>query len=120
MDSKMQLDLSLKRFSRVVNRLLRHPCLGVALEADIASMEPEELLDKIERDLIEHDSRDVLIGEAEEYIRLVDKCLSEFQRMIPGLNGDGWHVDLYREQMQGREDLIRGIIGHSGSSYGYN
>lgn len=114
MDLRLQLDLSLGRFAGVVRRLLEDPCLDSALEANIASLRLEGLFYETE------ESGEVPIENGIKYFRLIDMCLREFQNMIPRLNGEAWHVDLYREQMDGRKDLIGKMIHYSNSAYGYN
>lgn len=108
MDSKLKLDSSLEEFKKVVNRLLEHPSLDSALGTNIASLGLGDLFYEANTDF-KKDS----IGAAKEYIRLIDLCLYEFQKMIPQMNGESWHIDLYREQMDGRKDLVKKAVLYS-------
>ena len=109
MESEPQLYLYMERFRGDVNRLLLSPCLDTAMKVNIASLYPPLELEILFHE-IEPDSKKVSLNEAAEYVQLVGLCLNQFDEMIPRLNGDAWHVDLCREQMQWRGDLVRMLI----------
>ena len=111
-----QLDSSLIEFEGRVRKLLE-PCsldeaFDAAQEANIASMMEESFYE-----VDYHDSSRFPLNEAERYIQLIDICLGKFEIMRPGLNGHSLDVELIREQMIGREELVGMLIGYSRPGY---
>jgi len=75
--------------------------LEVALGANIASLRAMKPLDEWGLK-----NREACFEYATDYKILVGLCLKEFQERIPWLNGQAWHVDLYRIQMGVRAGLV--------------
>ena len=110
MEQNTQLELSLREllgeFKGVVGRLLG-PCslddaFNLAQDANFATIGLTELVYK------NGSNGGVSHEEVRTYKGLVVSCLMKFQELIdnPELNGQRWYVDLCREQMQGRLELL--------------
>ncbi len=96
-----QLEQLLSELENTVKRLLENPSLGNALNTNLASLKLKELLYDIES----YDGG-IPLEMATTYSRQVEICLRKFQEMLPRLNGEARHVDLYSEQMRGRILLV--------------
>jgi hypothetical protein len=97
-----ELDEPLEEFRAVVIRLLESPTLETALDANLASLRLRELFHETETE-----QGGIPANAAERYSGYAHFCIAKFQEMIPRLNGDARHVDLYSEQMRGRKILVR-------------
>lgn len=108
-----QLESSLKRFGKIVGKLRENPCLDNASDVNIASIKLGGLFHSIFSE-----DKEIPEDYADDYIMLIHSCYSEFNKMLPSLNGDALHIDLYREQMSGREDIVRMLMkGLTSSEY---
>lgn len=111
MNQTSQLELSLResfeRFEGIVRTLLESCSLedtfSIAQNVNIASIGLMEFFYE------DSSNGRAYFKEARTYSNLIRSCLRKFQEIIPSLNGQAWHVDLYREQMQGRIKLINRI-----------
>lgn len=101
MKHNKQLEISLRRFENMVSRLVESPTLDTALGANLSSIELRELFHQIESD-----EGGIPVEAARTYLGYAYTCLNTFQEMIPGLNEEKRHVDLYSEQMRGRMALV--------------
>ena len=86
----------MKEFNGVVKKLVKTPCLDIALDANIHSLRTMEFFDK------DASNGKAFYKEATEYLDIIRSCLRKFREMIPNLNGQVRHVELYSEQMSGR------------------
>lgn len=110
MTQKSKLEDSLKEFALAVKKLIENPRLESALEANHHSLKFMAFF--YERALTNKEAGSkYVIG----YNKLVSLCLKEFKKMIPNLDGQAWHVELYSEQMRGRASLINRIYHPSNS-----
>ncbi|MBR9704584.1 hypothetical protein GOV12_04175 [Candidatus Pacearchaeota archaeon] len=96
-----QLEESLKEFEDGVRLLLKSPSLITALRVNLRSLDIKDLFQGIES----QEGKIPLIF-ATRYKSYVKSCLDKFREIMPGLNGDTRHVDLYIEQMRGRVLLV--------------
>jgi hypothetical protein len=99
---KLNFKESLKEFEIAVTKLSENPVLENALDANIRSLKIMDLFYKEE-------SNEIGSEYAKCYNQLVCLCLKEFREMMPKLNGQAIHVELYSEQMRGRINLMDNI-----------
>lgn len=97
MDKNSQLEMSTEKFESLVRALFQNPCLETALYVNLASMRIVEKR-KFNEGMPPEEIR--------TYTRLMDSCVRKFLEMIPELDGQAWHVDMYRQQMQWRREEI--------------
>jgi hypothetical protein len=101
MNNNTRLEINLQVFENALQTLVDSPTLDTALSANLASLQKKEELERVGEI-----RGNIPLKLARKYILMINTCVDEFQRMLPRMNGDAWHIDLYIEQMQGRADTI--------------
>lgn len=93
---KIILETTMLEFHEIVGKLLKNPSLENALQANLYSLKAKEAFYNA------YIKGEEFIQESRDYSKLIHLCLRKFNEMIPGLNWQIRHIDLYCEQMRGR------------------
>ena len=101
MNQTSQLETNLQNFEEAIITLRNRPNLDSALYAILLSIDLNELFD-----LEQKNKGRVSPSEVKRYLEIINSCIGQFEKMIPNLNGQAYHVDLYIEQMLGRADIV--------------
>ena len=97
------LDTKLSELSVLTSRFLYDPSLKNALFANLSSLELKEMLCK------DDSLKDIPKKYKEQYNFRLNSILRKIEETIPKANGEAFHLELYREQMIGRQELLENI-----------